>query len=48
MTDAFGIAAGPPPLLPSLRSAAVCKLMSSYSPPVTRGTAPRLVAAGNV
>ncbi|XP_034251058.1 ankyrin repeat domain-containing protein 17 isoform X2 [Thrips palmi] len=32
-------------LLPALRSAAVCKLMSSYSPPVTRGTAPRLVAA---
>lgn len=46
LTAPFIVVVGAPvPLMP-LRSTSSAKLGGSFPPPVTRGTAPRLVAAG--
>jgi hypothetical protein len=46
LTTPFILVVGAPvPLIP-LRSTSSAKLGGSFPPPVTRGTAPRLVAAG--
>ncbi|XP_067003505.2 ankyrin repeat domain-containing protein 17 isoform X3 [Anabrus simplex] len=39
------VVGAPVPLIPPLRSSSATKLSGSFPPPVTRGTAPRLVAA---
>jgi hypothetical protein len=46
LTAPFILVVGPPVSLISLRSTSSAKLGGSFPPPVTRGTAPRLVAAG--
>jgi hypothetical protein len=43
----ISVVGAPVPLIP-LRSTSSAKLAGSFAPPVTRGTAPRLVAAGKI
>lgn len=43
----ISVVGAPVPLIP-LRSTSSAKLTGSFPPPVTRGTAPRLVAAGKI
>jgi hypothetical protein len=46
LTSLFISVVGAPVPLVTLRSTSSTKLAGSFPPPVTRGTAPRLVAAG--